>query len=215
MTEKSKKDFVVDEIVPVHSTTYNEYLQSRKNNRRFISEPYFVFVDQALTIHPDNKNFTEDDTIAYHGEIMHALKKISEVNGNIKIVVAAHPRCQYDRSFWYPYDVYLGTTSSLVAHAEGVIGHFSTSLALAQVYGKKIFLLESSSEYFPFNTRVEHASLMLSATVVDMKDMRNIKEVNNENQVSMTDYLTLLPDSDVENNELLMNFFSKFDAPAR
>ena len=211
MTEKARELFFCKNIVPVHSVTYNEYLQSRGKHERIEKDPYYLFVDQALTIHPDNKSFKDNDTVLYHDEIMNALKFISEQNNGIKILIAAHPRCQYDKGFWGQYPVYLGQTARLIADAEAVIGHFSTSLALAQIYKKKIYLLESSSTWFPFNSRVEHSSTMLSAQIMDMRTLKLLRSCNEETETELTDYLTLLPDSKVENNELFMQFFARFD----
>lgn len=212
LTESIKKDFIIEHIVPVHSISYDEYLQVDKNiaESPIKKEPYFVFVDQALTIHPDNKDFSEKDTDNYRNELIKTLKYISEKNNGIKIVIAEHPRIRYEDNFWHGYERFSGISAQLIKYSNGVIGHFSTILALAQIYNKKIFLLKSSSFYFPFNSRVDNASKMLGSKLFDMKTLESFPLFHEDEKVNLTEYFSLCPNCEKSNNDLFMDFFKQF-----
>lgn len=210
----NNRDISVKNIIPIHTVSYDEYLYSCKEiDAPLIKEPYFVFIDQALTVHVDNKSVKKNDTILYRNEILQSLRKISSDNGNIKIVIAEHPRCQFDKDFWGTYQRFSRKTPELIKYSNGVIGHFSTAIELAKIFNKRLILLNSSSSYFfSFSNRVNSIAKMLEADIVDMRigEMIEKSKAKNSNTF-LTDYLTLLPDSKVENNELFMQFFARFD----
>ncbi len=211
LTEQIKKDFLVENVVPVHSISYDEYLKVNKTvQESLIKEKYFVFVDQAITIHPDNKGFSEEDSLLYQKEILNSLELISNQNENINIIIAEHPRIQYEKDFWKNYARFAGKTAALIKYSAGVIGHFSTALLLAQIYQKKIYLLKSSSLYFPFNARVENAGKILDSIIIDMKSNQIVSEVGGKESCLVTDYFTLLPESEKQNTILFMEFFRQY-----
>ena len=142
---------------------------------------------------------------------MSIFQKISQEHNNIKIVIAEHPRCQYDKKFWIGYERFSGKTAQLIKYSSGVIGHFSTALALAQIYQKEIILLTSTSSYFPFQQRVDNAEKILDCTKMNMNKLITLKsEKRNKKEFSLYEYFSLIPESKKLNDELFMNFFKKF-----
>lgn len=210
--KKTKKRCSIGTVVPVHSISYDEYLSVIvQNPQRLIQQPYFVFIDQALTIHPEFKRFTPQDTLTYQKEILKTFKDI-EKQYNIKIVVAEHPRCRYNEDFWNSYERRQKCTASLVCHAEGVIGHFSGSLNLARLFDKKnIIFLTSSSRYFEFRENVKQAFNIFGGELIDMATGQ--KEICKGSNTDLTEIYTLLPSDKRRNRELFTDFLQKFDFP--
>lgn len=201
-----------DKILPCHSVPYDEFLEQKKGVAKDnIMGKYFVFVDQALTIHPDNKGL-EKFTEKYHKEILLALDNISKKNGNIRIVIAQHPRIQFENGFWNNYETFSGKTAELILNSCGVIGHFSTSLILAFLAKKEIFFLKSSSSYFSFNKSVEYLQDAIGGKLYDMNKNKLILE-KNSSKINPEDYFSLCNTSDKKNQEIFLDFFSKFDTP--
>ena len=199
----------IKSIVPVHSVSYDEYLALENQRKPDVSDmkaPYFVFVDQALTIHPDGaRNFSEDGKSKYKAELLRALQYIKD-SCKTEIVVAEHPRIQYDQDFWHGFRTVRGETAALIRNAAVVIGHFSTSLHLAHLCGKEIFLLHSSGDYFPYNEIVMKTSAMIGGKLLNMGDLRaGFTQV--DGTANLTDWYTLLPDSKKSNKELMEDFF--------
>ncbi|MCI5830169.1 MAG: hypothetical protein SPJ89_10215 [Treponema sp.] len=210
MIEDLKKANVfIKKVIPVHSISFDEFLSSNVNNTELVKEPYFVFINQALTIHPDNRGLSQF-TEQYKNEIISTLNFISKQNSNIKIAIAEHPRCHFEKGFWNSFNCYQGKTAELIKNAKAVIGHFSTALNLSLFYKKKLFLLTSTSKYFPFDKNVTNAFNLLGGTLIDMHSCKNLKEKENS-EIELTDYFTLLPESKENNLALFSNFLSLYD----
>lgn len=197
-------------ILPCHSLPYDELIRSKKDTKSLtIADKYFVFIDQALTIHPDNKGLSAFTKI-YQEEILAALKYLSAKNNNIKIIIAQHPRVQYEQGFWKNYECYSGKTIELIMNATGVIGHFSTALATAFLAKKQIYLLKSSSKYFSFNESVDKLHEAIGGKMYDIKNLELLSETE-RSMISIDDYFSLLPNSQKDNSQIFMDFFEKFD----
>lgn len=197
-------------ILPCHSLPYDELIRNKKESNSLTkTDKYFVFIDQALTIHPDNKGLSVFTKI-YREEILAALKYLSEKNNNIKIIIAQHPRVQYELGFWKNYECYSGKTIELIMNANGVIGHFSTALVTAFLAKKQIYLLKSSSNYFSFNESIEKLYKVIGGKVYDIRNLELLSE-KESSMINVDDYFTLLPKSQKNNDQIFMNFFEKFD----
>ena len=196
-------------IVSVHSVSYDEYLTLKNQGNTEmpdIKSPYFVFIDQALTLHPDGaRNFSEEGKSKYHAELLKALQYIKD-SYKMEIVIAEHPRIQYDSDFWHGFCTVKGKTDALIKNATKVIGHYSTSLHLAYLCKKEIFLLYSSGDYFPYNGIVLKTSAMIGGTLLDMGNL-HAEFTQVDGTASLTDWYTLLPDSKKSNKELMEDFF--------
>lgn len=203
------KTVMYNTVIPCHSVPYNEFLIQSNETFSSISEPYFVFIDQSLTIHPDNKGL-QSFTEKYREELHRALSYISKINGNIKIIVAEHPRIQYPASFWGKYEHVSGKTASLIAGASSVIGHFSTSLITAFLQKKSIYLLKSSSDYFCFNSVIDRFYEAIGGKIYDMNNMTFLSEKKHP-FIAIKDNFSLIPESSKTNDQIFLEFFKIFD----
>lgn len=200
---------VYNTVIPCHSVPYNEFLAQKNETSSFIPKPYFVFIDQGLTIHPDNKGL-QSFTEKYREELHNALSYISKKNGDVKIIIAEHPRIQYPASFWGNYEHISGKTASLIAGASGVIGHFSTSLTTAFLLKKSIYMLKSSSGYFFCNRVIDRLYEAIGGKLYDMNNMTFLFE-KKASSIDIKDNFSLIPESSKNNAQIFLEFLKKFD----
>lgn len=212
------KDFIneasrfvtIKNVIPVHSISYDEFLSIKQNSEeRLFNEKYFVFIDQALTIHPEFTRFTDKDTVLYRKEILSILNKI-EAQYNTQIIIAEHPRMRYADDFWDGRLHFQGKTANLLKYCEGAITHFSGAINVAYLFGikQKIFLT-SSSPYFYVDKNVEKSFMYFGGILTDMKTEKSIFEKSSS--VSIENSFSLIPNSEKSNRELFTEFLSKFN----
>ena len=166
-----------------HSSNYEECLMS-VNKPRLIKEKYCVFIDQFLPYHPDSieagVHFNAED----YFNNMNLLFDFIEKQYDIEVIIAAHPRSNYDL---YP-DVFekrtiiKNDTCNLVKDSEFVIYHFSDSLAYVTAFKKPVIVITTNDI-----NRVMHDSIMricslLGTTEVNLDEFKhddNKKEIIN------------------------------------
>lgn len=207
--KNAKRFCTFDTIIPVHSISYDEYLSVIENiPERIIPYHYFVFIDQGITIHPEFKTFTEQDTKKYQREMLSAFEHI-EKKYNTKIVIGEHPRIKYPDGFYGNRECRQNATASLCYYADGIIGHFSGALNLARLFNKtpRIFLTSSES-YFIFKKNVEQAYRYFGGTLYDMTNMNT--NVCDGSSMNLKDSYTLLPENKERNKDLFTAFLRQF-----
>jgi hypothetical protein len=152
VTEKEIK-FPVNrttKLIYSHSFDYDKFIEENVNQpKNKNNDLYAVFLDQAITYHPDiilNTGGGEAVDFEYF-PLIESFFKSFEKNNGIKIVVATHPRVDYAK---FPFS--FGTrerknisTIDLIKNASVVLAHASTSLNYAVIYKKPIILLNSRS----------------------------------------------------------------------
>lgn len=208
--EKLSKIAVWDNLIPCHSLPYDEFLSCKNNNNTPLKkEPYIVFVDQALTIHPDNANhFSEDFSESYHANILKAFRFLKEKYG-MNIIVAQHPRIQFPSGYWEEFETRSGETSSLIFNSTMVIGHFSTALFNGYFLKKPLILISSSNKSFPFAPRVEFFFNLIGNRLLDMSTLK-LKEKESSCEIDIKYYFSLIPDKPfLQNKTILRDFIAK------
>jgi len=134
------------EICETHSFDYDVYLEEiAKDAFIFDSDMrYAVFLDQFLPFHPDRLYFEKFgiDPSMYYSSLSGFFDHLSDKLG-IEIVIAAHPRADYDEKpdYFNGRKVIKGQTCRLVKNSEFVITHDSTTISYAVLYKKPIFFV--------------------------------------------------------------------------
>jgi len=127
-----------------HFPDYDIYLQ-HKTERNDSCKTTGVFLDEYLPFHPDflyvgiEFPISPDD---YYPKICNYFK-IIEKNMNTQIVIAAHPRSDYNNSpdYFCGRTIIKGKTACLVKESSFVIAHMSTSINFAILYHKPIIFI--------------------------------------------------------------------------
>lgn len=136
--------------VPVfytHSYDYEEYLKSGIENR-IIEEKYILFVDTAVTNHPeyiyrgDHVFETQEVIEEYYKNMCHFFDVVEE-KYKLKVVVAAHPRSHFKGDEFQGREIILGESQSLIAGAERIFTGPSMSIAFMALYQKPFALIST------------------------------------------------------------------------
>jgi hypothetical protein len=202
-----KKTINFKDIIPMHSISYDQYIEnSNKKHCNCFTYDYLVFIDQALTIHPDILFEKKEDSHKYQKELEIFFSYI-ESKTNLPIIIAAHPRCQYSANFWGNRKVRINETEELINNAKGVIGHFSTILCYAFLNNKQLYFINSCSDYFIWKEHVNGAFNFFGGTLYMMDQYSNILITEKEKSfIDLYSYFTLCPEDKRTNKELLFNF---------
>jgi len=138
-------------IIWGHTLDYDLYLEYlEKGSKLPLNGKYAVFLDEYFPLHPDfhvsgaiSNPYKEPSE--YYDE-MNAMFEILEKKTGIPIVIAAHPRSDYNNlpGVFQSRKIYQMKTVDLVANAEFVIAHGSTSVNFAVLFEKPIIFIMPS-----------------------------------------------------------------------
>ncbi|MCR4288263.1 MAG: hypothetical protein NUW09_09660 [Deltaproteobacteria bacterium] len=138
----------VSVVVPIHSLDHDTYLHYIRGMGNRMPEPdnTCVFLDEAATHHPDFAFFgirplVSDD----YFQMMRLLFDTIEKKTGLKVIVAAHPRSQYEdmSGIFGARPVVKDRTAELVAKSSLVLAHSSTSISFAVLSNKPLLFIKT------------------------------------------------------------------------
>ncbi len=131
----------------VHSKCNSgDYEALVKNKKTDIKESYFLFLDQYIPYHNDNRIIGRMPIEAgqYFKSLNEFFDKIEKQYG-IPVIIAAHPSAKRYETM-NPFDgrkFIFNKTMELAADSKAIITHFTTAISSAVVYNKPAILLSS------------------------------------------------------------------------
>jgi hypothetical protein len=132
------------ETVWLHTLDYDVFLKNAQVSPR-VEEGRIVFLDEDMAFHPAYlylgvKPFVGPDE---YFKLLCAFFKHLETRFKKRVVIAAHPRSQYEKlpDFFEGRQVIKGKTAELIRDSAGVIAHASTSLNYAVLYSKPVIFI--------------------------------------------------------------------------
>lgn len=134
-------------ITNVHAWDYDLYLKAEKSTRE--QRCVAVFMDVFFPFHPDYFFNARDNPginpRKYYKDLNH-LFSLFEKTFNIPVEIALHPRSRYkgNTKLFFGRPLHRGNTIELVASAQVVFGHFSTSVNFPILFNKPLILLTST-----------------------------------------------------------------------
>lgn len=144
--ENYKKRFFCDEhtkFLVVHSNSYEEALE-KCETERIVEQKYCVWLDSYIPYHPDLAQIpgAHVDAESYYGTLRQFFHWIENEYG-IKVVIAAHPRSDYNehKEAYEGFKIYEFSTCVLVRDAEFVLSAASTSFLYAIMYMKPVLFI--------------------------------------------------------------------------
>ncbi len=127
-----------------HNFDYDFLLKQKNENP--INMDYAIFLDSFEAYHADFDLLNIKRTVTaknYYKTMNNGLKKIGKIL-DIKIIVAAHPRSDYEnRPFRYLLPIFKEKTFELIANASLVITHASSAIQWAILLKKPIILVST------------------------------------------------------------------------
>lgn len=174
------------EILKAHNLDYDIYLRIAKSNG-MSSGGYAVFIDQDYCFHPEfvYQGIPPMATPEkYFPAICNGLRTISSALG-VNLCVAVHPRSVSQKK---PVDCYYegipieyGSTAQLVRDCSVVVGHDSTAIQFAVLFGKPVIFVttdELNAQYFDSSYKREEISFFASEfgkSVINLdRDLDNV-----------------------------------------
>jgi len=134
------------EILWTHTLDYDLYLKEKNN--LFSKRPIAVFIDQYLPFHPDNITAWVKPSISpdkYHSLLNKFFKLIEDQLG-LKVIIAAHPRSNYENhpNYFKGRKCIRGQSVKLIRESKLVLSHSSTALNFANLFYKPVVFMTSS-----------------------------------------------------------------------
>lgn len=163
-------------LIPVNSFDYDKYFLLKHSHGRIVAERYCVFLDTYLPFHPDFDllKMPKVDAEKYYSSLNRFFEYIEKLY-NIKVVIAAHPKSDYENSKAYKHRlIKKNKTAELIKDSEFVITHASTSVSFAVLFEKKILFtytdeIKKIYEYGQYALVINFAQI-LNASCINIDD---------------------------------------------
>lgn len=133
-------------VVPINLCDYDQYISAQLAAHRVIPEPYAVFLDINLPHQSDLSlcGYTPIDPIGYYRSLNSFFSSL-ERQFQIKVVIAAHPKADYDDATFEGRSIRRLITAELVRDAEFVISHTSTAQSYAVLNEKPLIFIYTNA----------------------------------------------------------------------
>jgi len=138
-----------DDIIKIwtHTLDYDLFLKQKIEYKKIVEYNYCLYLDEYVPYHPDFKKIGVDRKYRAIADIYY--KKMNsffdniEKNYNLKVIIAAHPRAEYEKigNVWNGREIIYGKTIELVRDADFCMMHASTSINFCILYQKPILFL--------------------------------------------------------------------------
>ncbi len=173
-----------DSVVQIHSFDYDTYLTYIRNNNSESqkAKETCIFLDEAATHHPDYnilgiRPVNED-------RYFHSMRKLFDViekETGLKVVIAAHPRSNYEEmpGVFGDRDIIKGKTVDLVANSSMVVMHSSTSASFPVLFNKPIMVVKTSD-------MIKMGNLNLTDTMAEALGLKAINIDGNDSLNSLS-----------------------------
>ena len=133
------------ELLQIHALDYDLYLEEKCD--LCDETPMAVFLDEFLPFHPDEKIFNRKSMLNadnYFKSLGNFFDLVEQKTG-LKVVIAAHPRSNYDElpDYFNGRKCIRGKTTKLIRQSRFVLAHCSTTLKIANLFYKPVIFVTS------------------------------------------------------------------------
>jgi hypothetical protein len=133
--------------VAINHPDYEGYAKIKNSNELIIqNEPYIVFLDTYIPLHPDLKRFNALKYVSpehYQSSLRDFFDKVEE-KFQAKVVIAAHPKAVYENNEFGNRQIIKYKTNLLVKEAKLVITHMSNSNSFVMLFNKPVVFITTS-----------------------------------------------------------------------
>jgi hypothetical protein len=135
-----------EKIVPIHSLDHDVYLCFLARTGEVVQNKTCVFLDEAATHHSDFAllNISPIEEKSYFASMNTLFDRIEQETG-LTVIVAAHPRSDYDKlpGAFGGRAIVKGKSVDLVASSSLVVTHASTAISFAVLFEKPLLLVKT------------------------------------------------------------------------
>lgn len=157
LASRRKNNLVGPRTKPVNAHTMDFDIYLRQGENSVEPKNQAVFIDQFLPYHLDFRILKAEgaiDSNRYYG-CLRALFDRIEKDLQLEVVIASHPRSDYERYKGVFGDrlIHHGNNAAEIARSRLVLAHYSTAIGFAVMFRKPIMLLTSQElyEHHPFH----------------------------------------------------------------
>jgi hypothetical protein len=132
-------DHYAAKVVPINLCDYDNYIKVRGTRSRLVEGRYAVFLDINLPYHSDLVlcGYPLIDPGTYYKSLNRLFSLLEQEHG-VTVVIAAHPRADYDAATFDGRQIHRLVTAELVKDADLVVCHTSTALSYAVLNAKPV-----------------------------------------------------------------------------
>jgi hypothetical protein len=173
-------------IININTRDFEEIRNINNKDKFFPVKNHCLFVDNYLPFHPDNyiaNIFISPDN--YYRSINKFFDHI-EKEFNYKVVIAAHPKSQYDviGNRFNNRTIIKGQTGRLIKHSKFILNHESSALSFAIEFKKRMLFLTTEEIIRKtgwYGRRISGLGKLLGCQVVNIDNFDDIKKVDFDN----------------------------------
>ena len=142
------------------------------------AERYTVFLDEFFPLHPDLRFFIRNfraDPEEYRRSMLGFFDRFEKSTG-LKIVIAAHPKSDYNRDYWDGRETVKYRTVDLVRNADAVLMHTSAALSFAVMFDKPLALIRTQGyrNIFPLDINMQRISNLTGLPIQDIEKQTDV-----------------------------------------
>lgn len=201
--------------IPIHHIKYDDYLNV-KDEQKLLSSKYAVFLDSKLPYLSDilvHRGQESVDPNKYF-MLLNNLFNYIEAKFNIEVVIAPHPKVEYDSSTFNGRKIIKYKTANLIHNSQFVLSHDSTSNVNA-ILSKKPLVLLYYDEMLRKGTRewakatIEYSKL-LGSPLINLEEDLNFDPIINENLYDkfINSFVINKEKKDKTNEEMIVEFIN-------
>ena len=134
-------------VVAINYFDYDHYVKAKTDAAgRLVTGRYAVFLDINLPHHSDLAfcGYSQIDPVEYYRSL-NRFFGLLEREHEIKVVIAAHPRADYDSTIFEGRQIFRLVTAELVRDAEFVVSHTSTAMSYAVLNAKPLVFIYTAA----------------------------------------------------------------------
>lgn len=173
-----KSHFSVKDVVPINYFDYDEYLRGKIEIENIMEGSYCVFLDDNIVYDPDYKmlGLKTVNGKSYYRELNSYFDHI-EKSSNCKVVIAAHPKSNYENNEFNGRKVIKLKSNQLVQSADFVLAHYSTSVSYAVLHMKPVVFIytDEMKNKFYFGTIINLAN-SLGCTKINISSKNQVEK---------------------------------------
>lgn len=201
--------------VHINHKDWEDY-QILKNVPKISLGRYAVFVDEYFPLHPDLVYFNHQKpkNVVHYREIMNRFFRVIETKYKLEIIIAAHPKSQYDNNTFDGRKIVKYKTVELIKNAEMVFMHSSAALSFIVMFDKPLAIIVTDDYWSNKILRLNllRVSRMLKRPFYNIEHTIDFPIVKIEPKVRISyiyGYLTFQGIEEYRNADLLYNAYCK------
>ena len=210
-------------VVPINLCDYDHYVKVRAKGGRLVEGRYSVFLDINLPYQSDLAfcGHPQIDPAAYFRSL-NRFFGLLEREYEVRVVIAAHPKTDYDAATFEGRPMHRLVTAELVRDAEFVLSHTSTALSYAVLNAKPLVFIYTDGMAVAYRDTVIR-EMHCYASYLD-SPIYNVDEITRGAQVAIApvnpksyerykyDFLTTHESEETSTGEVFLREISAIDA---